>query len=91
MCQEKAKTILQEETLRINKARVELHAFFLHHPVKNDLGTIQPYFPRIINRVIIYRTLDFFVENGLLTKIHSTNGKAYFVFHPFPYELCIPT
>ncbi len=87
MCREKAKTILLKDKLRVSKARIELLAYFFDHPGLNDLGTIQRYFLNVFNRITIYRTLNYFVEQGFLTKIHSANGKACYVFHHSPVAI----
>ncbi len=76
---EKAKAILQKKKLRLSNPRIELLSFFIHHPNGHDHAAIQDALS--FNRVTIYRTLNTFIEHGILTKINALSGKSYYIFH----------
>lgn len=69
---------LQEHQLRITPVRSKILIYFLERKVALSHADIEQYFNNELDRVTIYRTLNSFVDNGLIHKVSDNSGIAKF-------------
>ena len=77
------KTILKTHKLRITDCRLDVLNFFLQHKGALSQGNLEARFKQY-DRVTLYRTLNSFLESGILHRIPNDNGTA-------TYGLCHTT
>lgn len=75
--------ILKDHELRITKSRIDVLKSFLNGKRALSLGTLESRFPNY-DRVTLYRTLNSFLEFGIIHKIPNDLGTA-------TYGLCYDT
>jgi Fur family ferric uptake transcriptional regulator len=84
--QELNKTILRSHKLRITDCRTDVIEFFLNGKKALSQGDLERKFAQY-DRVTLYRTLNSFLESGILHKIPNSTGVAtYGLCH----ETCTP-
>ena len=82
-----SKDILKNHKLRITNSRIDVLGSFLEQNRALSLGALESEFPSY-DRVTLYRTLNSFLESGILHKIPNDQGTAtYGLCH----ETCEPT
>lgn len=77
------KTILKTHKLRITDCRLDVMNFFLQRKGALSQGDLEGRFQQY-DRVTLYRTLNSFLESGILHRIPNDNGTA-------TYGLCHTT
>ena len=83
MTQEDLKSILKSHKLRITDCRLDVIQFFIHEKNALSQGDLENRFPEY-DRVTLYRTLNSFLDSGILHKIPNSTGVA-------TYGLCHTT
>lgn len=83
MSQENLKTILKSHNLRITDCRLDVMDFFLEEKNALSQGDLENRFKKY-DRVTLYRTLNSFLDSGILHKIPNATGVA-------TYGLCHDT
>lgn len=68
--------ILKEHDLRVTKVRLMVLDYFTSHPSALSHADIEAEFEREFDRVTLYRTLNTFLEKGLLHKVPDDKGVA---------------
>ena len=83
---ESFKDILQSHNLRITNCRLDVIDFFMKENSALSLGDLEHQFTQY-DRVTLYRTLNSFLDSGILHKIPNSTGTAtYGLCH----ETCSP-
>lgn len=86
MNQGRLKEILKEHNLRITNCRLDVMEFFMEENRALSQGDLETKFNNY-DRVTLYRTLNSFLESGILHKIPNESGSAtYGLCH----ETCSP-
>ncbi|GAB4253001.1 MAG: Fur family transcriptional regulator [Ekhidna sp.] len=86
MSQENLKQILKNHKLRITDCRLDVMQFFLNKSSALSQGDLEGEFKQY-DRVTLYRTLNSFLDSGILHKIPNATGVAtYGLCH----ETCSP-
>lgn len=86
MAQENLKSILKKHNLRITDCRLDVMDCFLNEKSALSQGDLENRFTRY-DRVTLYRTLNSFLDSGILHKIPNELGTAtYGLCH----ETCSP-
>lgn len=83
MTSKRVQQILKSHELRVTNSRVDVLKAFLDNSSALTLGTLENQFPSH-DRVTLYRTLNSFLESGILHKIPNDQGTA-------TYGLCHDT
>lgn len=83
MSQENLKSILKSHELRITDCRLDVMQFFLNEKSALSQGDLENQFTQY-DRVTLYRTLNSFLDSGILHKIPNETGTA-------TYGLCHDT
>ncbi len=83
MSQENLKSILKSHELRITDCRLDVMQFFLNEKGALSQGDLENQFTQY-DRVTLYRTLNSFLDSGILHKIPNETGTA-------TYGLCHDT
>lgn len=87
MSQENLKAILKNHHLRITDCRLDVVQFFLDQKNAHSQSDLENEFEQY-DRVTLYRTLNSFLDSGILHKIPNATGVAtYGLCH----ETCSPT
>ena len=77
------KDILKNHGLRITDCRMDVIAYFIHHKTALSQGDLEQKLTQY-DRVTLYRTLNSFLDSGILHKIPNESGTA-------TYGLCHDT
>lgn len=83
MSTDNLKTILKNHHLRITDCRLDVIQYFLDEKSAHSQGDLENQFTKY-DRVTLYRTLNSFLESGILHKIPNETGSA-------TYGLCHDT
>ncbi len=75
MSQENLKSILKSHELRITDCRLDVMAYFLQEKNALSQGDLENKFTKY-DRVTLYRTLNSFLDSGILHKIPNEAGSA---------------
>ena len=86
MSQENLKSILKAHKLRITNCRLDVMQFFLDKKTALSQGNLENKFDQY-DRVTLYRTLNSFLESGILHKIPNSTGVASYALC---HETCTP-
>lgn len=78
----KIETLLNAKRLRVTSIRINILEFFIAKNIVLSPIDIENYFKNKFDRVTIYRTLNTFVENGVLHKVLDDSGVS-------KYAICI--
>lgn len=73
--QENLKQILKNHSLRITDCRLDVMQYFLDEKNALSLGDLENKFTNY-DRVTLYRTLNSFLDSGILHKIPNETGSA---------------
>ncbi len=73
--------ILKSHDLRITQVRLDILSQFISKQSALSHADLESYFDKKLDRVTIYRTLNSFLENGILHKVTDDTGVA-------KYALC---
>lgn len=80
------KEILKTHNQRITDCRLDVVEFFLESKKALSQGNLEEKFPQY-DRVTLYRTLNSFLDSGILHKIPNSTGVATY---GVCYETCSP-
>jgi Fur family ferric uptake transcriptional regulator len=86
MEKDELKEILRKHQLRITNSRLDIIEFFMQERKALSQGNLEERFHEY-DRVTLYRTLNSFLESGILHKIPNDNGVATY---GLCYETCSP-
>ena len=86
MNEQNRKHILKNHKLRITNCRLDVIDYFLHKKSTLSQRDLEAKFS-LYNRVTLYRTLNSFLESGILHKIPNEIGAATY---GLCYETCTP-
>lgn len=75
---QQAEQLLKANNLRLTGARKAVLSVFLNNPVAQSHADLETHLDSNIDRVTIYRTLDTFVNNGILHRIPDDSGAAHY-------------
>jgi Fur family ferric uptake transcriptional regulator len=73
--------ILKHHDLRTTQVRIDILDFFIKTESALSHADLENHFEKKLDRVTIYRTLNSFLENGILHKVPDDSGVA-------KYALC---
>lgn len=86
MVQEKVKAILKSHNLRITNCRLDVVNFFIEKRSALSQGDLEQQFKQY-DRVTLYRTLNSFLESGILHRIPNETG---FATYGLCHDTCSP-
>ena len=75
---DQAKAILKEHGLRLTLARVEALKYFLNADQALQHSDLEEEFTERFDRATLYRTINTFLENGIIHKVMDDTGIALF-------------
>ena len=78
---QKLEHILKHHDLRTTQVRLDILAYFKKNETALSHSDLETHFEKKLDRVTIYRTLNSFLENGILHKVPDDSGVA-------KYALC---